>query len=713
MRGHAAHHLLAHLASDYQYDDYGKGRCASGAPTRRRWHKSAIEWLTSATTSALRQSLGELGCPLFAKGLGVLFLPIATRKAIESAQPGLFGRAIVQLNRALRAIQAAWPRRGGLRRRILIWFLVLSLVPLFLSNSIGYLVTRRIIEGHIERYLHALAGVEAQNVATDVERQQLRLSSVAAGDRFLAAACPLAAAAVRAGRPRDPIVGVLQQTLRRMLPALSPFSELFVVDTSGRIVAASHADRQKTEWFDRELVQRGLKRHPVDQGWPPDDGYRRAGTLFAAPIWDDQGAPVGLLVASVGLEQLQVLAQTPAHLAGDVHTYIVDTQGRPLFVSHDHGAHEASEPLPSPIVASATGTVTQYVNHEGINVIGTAIDIPGTTWRYLAEVSAASAFGDLRSLATLAAGLEVIFALALVGIVWIVARSIVAPLRRLVAAAERIQAGELGVAVHVEREDELGDLGRTFNQMSQQLRTSTSQIQELHDEEMRRAAQLASVGELASGIAHEIKNPLAGMNSGMKLLAKRLGTDPRVTEILSQVQAQLDRMHSAIRDLLSYARPKEPRLALLEPQQLVDRIVPLIEPQAHAAGIRVRRQVAATVPHIRVDAELMTQALVNLALNAIQALPRGGMLGISVQRVRNEVHISVTDTGSGIAAEDQGTIFRPFYTTKHQGTGLGLAITRSIVERHGGRLELQSELGKGSTFTLVLPTGNREGAIDG
>jgi len=615
----------------------------------------------------------------------------------------------VQRNIALRAVQAR-TRQGGLRRRILIWFLVLSLVPLFLSNSIGYLVTRRIIQGHIGRYLHALAAVEAQDVATDLERQRLQLSSVAAGNRFLAAALPQASTAVHAGRSQDPTLMVLQQTLRRMLAGLQPFAELFVVDTSGRIVTASNADPLKADRLDANLLHRGLQRPTFEQRWQEDEGYRRAVTVFTAPIWDDQGAPVGLLVGSSGFEQLRVLTGAPAHLAEHIHTYIVDTDGRVLFSSDGQRARATSGVLPSPIAVFPTDTVTQYVNHDGVKVLGTAVDIPGSTLRYLAEVSAASAFGDLRSLAVLAAGLEVIFALTLVSIVWIVARSIVAPLRGLVAAAERIQGGELGVEVHVERQDELGDLGRTFNQMSRQLQTSTSQIQELHDEEMRRAAQLASVGELASGIAHEIKNPLAGMNSGMKLLAKRLGKDPDVRNILSQVQAQLDRIESAIRDLLSYARPKEPRLALLEPQQLVDRIVQLIEPQARGRGIRVQHTVASALPNIRVDAELMTQALVNLALNAIQASPRGGKLGIVVQRVANEVHISVTDTGSGIAAEDQETIFKPFYTTKHQGTGLGLAITRSVVERHGGRLDLQSELGKGSTFTIVLASEPRERA---
>ena len=180
----------------------------------------------------------------------------------------------------------------------------------------------------------------------------------------------------------------------------------------------------------------------------------------------------------------------------------------------------------------------------------------------------------------LAAALESIFALLLVGIVWIVAGSIVSPLRDLVAAAERIREGELGVTVHVDGDDELGDLGQTFNQMSEELQASARQIQEFHDHEMRRAAQLASVGELASGIAHEVKNPLVGIASGIDLLNQRLKNDDDSREILQQMGDLVHKLESAVGDLLRYARPKPPRRVLVDPETVIDRVMSLIHPQA-------------------------------------------------------------------------------------------------------------------------------------
>ena len=181
-------------------------------------------------------------------------------------------------------------------------------------------------------------------------------------------------------------------------------------------------------------------------------------------------------------------------------------------------------------------------------------------------------------------------------------------------------------------------------------------------------------------------------------------------KILMQIRAQLRRMDGAIRDLLSYARPKEPTVGWVSPRLLVNRVVGLIKPQAEAAGVRIEQSVATGSQRVRVDPELLTQALVNLALNGIQAMAEGGVLNIDADDRGGEIHIAVGDTGKGIPESEIEKIFRPFFTTKHRGTGLGLAITRTIVERHLGRLEVDSAPGLGSRFTLILPVAEEESA---
>ncbi len=596
------------------------------------------------------------------------------------------------------------PIRRGLGRRILRWFLVLSLIPLIVTNSLGYLISRDIIEEQTRRYLNALTDGEARHVAAEVARHQASLTAFTTGNRFLVTSIE----ALTTVDPSAGEIGVrLSEYLDRQRTDLRPMAEIMVVDTTGMVIAATKRTLIGSEWPGIGWFRGGRDgRFYVDRGSAIDDEHESEPMYrIAASIRRVDGSEMGILVAGVGFEELQEFLSIPPHLAGDVHTYLVDSGGKPLVVSHRHGRVDYDRVLPVPVMGAASGAVTRYANFEGDEVLGTTVAVPGTDWRYVSEVSVASAFGQLRRLGFLAISFEAVFVFLLVAVVWIVAGSIIAPLHRLVAAAERIRGGDLGAKVEIDREDEIGELGRTFNQMSKELSESSQRITELHDQEMRRAAQLASVGELASGIAHEIKNPLVGMRSGVDLLSRELGSpDSSKTDgILREIRAQLRRMEGAIRDLLSYARPKPPRLTWASPSLLVQRVIPLVRPQADAAGVSINTELSEDNARARVDPELMTQALVNLALNGIQAMQSGATLEIATKRVGPEVHISISDSGSGIPEDRLAEIFRPFVTSKHQGTGLGLAITRGIVERHGGRLEVESTVGEGSSFRIILP----------
>jgi signal transduction histidine kinase len=590
-----------------------------------------------------------------------------------------------------------------------LWFLVLSLVPLLVSNTVGYVFTRDIIDRQIRRYLRALAEIQTQQVAREVERHQLFLAGIVASDPALFQVSP--STVPQTQRQQDPSVAALKAHLDHELVELPSLTELLVIDTVGSVVVATDSSRLGQDWSLTELYRRGRVEQYFEVDWETRNENVVPVYRLAVPIRDGQQRLTGVLAGTVGFEQLQAFLRVPEHLAIDVHAFIVDRLGRPVFVSHTHTPIDYRVPLPSPLVAQAPGSVARYVNYEGVEVIGTSVAIPKVPWLYLSEVSVASALGQLRGLALLAAAIESVFALLLVAIVWTVARSIVAPLRRLVVAAERIRKGDLGVDVEIKRGDELGDLGRTFNQMSSELQSSARKIRDLHEQEMRRAAQLASVGELASGIAHEIKNPLIGVASGVDLLARQIGTDPKSAAVLDQIYAQVDRIESAIQDLLSYASPKEPLYTWTDPKQLVERLLTLVRPQADAAEVQITERHVESLPTIRVDPELLTQALVNLALNAIQAMGPGGVLRISLESESNSVRFSVSDTGKGVTRDELDRIYRPFYTTKHQGTGLGLAITREIVDRHGGHIEIESKVGEGSTFTLVIPASPQEALV--
>lgn len=591
--------------------------------------------------------------------------------------------------------------RGRLRRNILLWFLVLSLAPLLVSNTAGYLVTRRIIQRQVTTHLTTLAEVEARYVAREIERHQVYLEGLAVGNRQLIQGVGPVGEAVRRGH-QGAEVQALNSELQRLL-AGRPLSELFIMDTTGLVIASSRSYRVGSDWSDTDVLRRGsagrfFKDHLDTFGGVSGPGYR-----MASPILDSHGRYVGVLVGIIGVERAYAFLDFPEPMNSELDRHIVDGMGRLLYKSNPRTPVDYAEVFQPQPPSQPSGAVVQYINRAGVEVLGISVGIPGRPWRYVVETSRAGAFEDLRGLGLLAVLLEAAFALLLVGVVWLVARSIVSPLHRLVSAADRIRNGELGVQVQIQRSDELGDLGRTFDQMSRELQTSARQLEELHAQEMTRAAQLASVGELASGIAHEVKNPLVGLASGIDLLLDRMGDDPKTKKVLHQMRAETSRLESAIQDLLRYARPQKPRYVTTQPLQLIGKLIDLVQVQADAAGVRVEQHVEVSDTKIRVDPELFTQTLVNLALNGIQAMTPGGVLTLSTRSGNGEARIAVADTGAGIAEPVIDKIFRPFYTTKHRGTGLGLAISRGIVERHGGRIEVETELGRGSTFTVVIP----------
>jgi len=336
-------------------------------------------------------------------------------------------------------------------------------------------------------------------------------------------------------------------------------------------------------------------------------------------------------------------------------------------------------------------------------VVGTVVAVPGLPWRYITEVPAADALAPLWFLRWLSGLLELLLLCLLVAAAWFVSRGMVAPIGRLVAATRRVAQGDLGARVRVRGTDEIGELGHAFNEMAAELAQASSRVQELHRREIERAQHLATVGELASGVAHEIKNPVVGISNGLDLVRRRVAHDPAVEPIMDEMSRQLARIESAVRDLLTFARPATPALAPADANEVVRRAARLVLPPAEHAGVTIDFRLAPALPELLLDEEQLRQALVNLLMNAVQATASGGRITLASRHQDGALEIEVRDTGRGITPDDLEHVFKPFFTTRHSGTGLGLSISREIVERHGGRIEVQSAVGRGSSFTIVLP----------
>jgi signal transduction histidine kinase len=217
--------------------------------------------------------------------------------------------------------------------------------------------------------------------------------------------------------------------------------------------------------------------------------------------------------------------------------------------------------------------------------------------------------------------------------------------------------------------------------------------------------KLMSIGRLSAGIAHEINNPLTTIMTSAMMLQEELEPDNDMYTELEVISSEAQRCRKIVKSLLDFARQTQPMKKRQKLNPIIEESMYLTKKQAEFNEITVSTDLAKDLPEIYVDKEQIQQMLINLTLNAIEATEPGGSITYSSEYdpASDKAHIHVTDTGSGIAPEDQDKIFDPFFTTRESGTGLGLSITHSIVEQHGGNIEMRSKPGKGTCFTITLP----------
>ena len=303
------------------------------------------------------------------------------------------------------------------------------------------------------------------------------------------------------------------------------------------------------------------------------------------------------------------------------------------------------------------------------------------------------------------------------------------PIRELDTLARRVAAGERNVQSRIESRDEIGDLAERFNDMSRSLAERENSIIELNRsleqkvqertaeleeknrllvqtrEELLRVEKLAAIGELAAGVAHEINNPMAIIRGNTELLQLSVPEEAPNREEVDTIFHNVKRVERIVSNLLKFARREQRELGPVRLNDLLHEIVGQIRHQVPLHGIRVEESYSAELDLVDGDGDQLRQVFTNLVLNAVQAMPEGGVLKLKSAPVpdADQYEVSISDTGVGIAKENQRQVFNPFFTTKASGTGLGLSVSYGIVREHGGSIDIESVPGAGSTFTVVLP----------
>jgi two-component system nitrogen regulation sensor histidine kinase NtrY len=570
---------------------------------------------------------------------------------------------------ALSRLAEAGRRGQGLRGRLLAAFVLVAVPPLLLfAVFVMALVSDRLERAARQRLGQGLDGVRAR--VSGLQRQ---------ADAAVAAIVreKLSSAAVSEEKAR---AAADELGASHGLPLLE------IIDGSGRVLSSRH-------W-------------PAGVGLPEGD-REVAGTsdLRWETVAEDYGAA----------ERLAVVATRPGTWAG---TPVVVRGG---FLLDGTMLGELSDLMGAEValrdtargrwVARAGSPLAKAAAFDPSKGDGTA-DISGAVYRWAAAPLGASLWEVVAVPHTLLAevtggvrwltlGVAVLALLAALTTALVLSGRIAGPVRALAARARDVGAGDLEHTA-VEASDEVGELARAFASMTHELRTSR--------ERLVQAERVAAWREMARRLAHELKNPIFPIQLSIETLRRAL--DQEGAQDAQRFQAlfressdtildELRSLRSIVEEFSQFARMPPPRLAPTDLGDLVERVLALY--RARAAAVRIETGLAPGLPAVPADRDLLGRALGNLVANALEAMPDGGTLSVKTRAVEEGVALEVSDTGPGLTEEQRTRLFTPYYTTKKGGTGLGLAIVQGIVSDHGGRIQVESAPGAGTTFTLVLP----------
>jgi len=296
------------------------------------------------------------------------------------------------------------------------------------------------------------------------------------------------------------------------------------------------------------------------------------------------------------------------------------------------------------------------------------------------------------------------------------------PVRRLVRHSALVAEGNLESRVPISSSDELGELSAAVNHMTENLGRADKELKGWADslehkveersreimrmeEQLRRSEKLASLGTLAAGVAHEINNPLTGILLYASILNSDKRLDPDLLPDVERVISETQRCAGIVRNLLEFSRESSPEKEVIALESILDELCTFFHKQPDFENIVIRKNYGSELPLVSVDPNQIRQVFMNLFINAGHAMPRGGELEISTYRSEDGKYVStgLQDNGDGISEENLARIFDPFFTTKTEGTGLGLSISYGIIENNGGKIEVKSRVGEGTTFIVMLP----------
>lgn len=574
----------------------------------------------------------------------------------------------------------------GIRRKFISIYLLFGLLPLLLISYHSFNTASAALETLTNRQLSDLTAKTASQTSQKIHeiRKDLDLLS---GFPFI----QLSFLQFSFGQRLETVLF----KLKRYQSQNDLYSRISLISLDGDVILsiAGEGDGPEVQRADRSRLKLASLVDTYTSGVISDHPEGPL-IIYTKRVYDFEKAthPVGLLAFYIRLDALTRYVKELAPASNG--------QG---FV-YDHQLRQPLLPDPAPLdPAALLGNRDLATNAVFIaETAGAKVflaQVPELHWTVGLILPEQLLFGDIIRLKVKSLSFALsIAALALLTTLFFV-RRITNPITQLTRGAQAFSEGDLDYQIEIVGEGELRRLGEEFNAMAQKIKAREKQI--------RQVDHLASLGILAAGVAHEVRNPLAGMKSCAQLM-QRKAISQEVAQLAGGINEEIDRLDRLVKQLLDFARPQEPAPRLVPLEQILERVLELTGKSLQQEGVEVVADLPATAP-VRVDANQTQQIFLNLVLNATQAMKGGGRLRISLHQEADEVVAVVADSGCGIAAEDQKHIFDPFFTTRAGGTGLGLSVVHSLMLENNIAWTLQSTPGGGTVFELRFATPSAEG----